>query len=57
MITIQQFKKDGDGLALPKTLREMKPYAIIMYDVDITAVRQIEVNVKDLLAIRWNRFI
>ncbi|KAL1130893.1 hypothetical protein AAG570_012134 [Ranatra chinensis] len=43
IIMIQQFKKDGDGLSLPKTLRELKPCAVIMYDVDISSIREIEI--------------
>jgi hypothetical protein len=40
---IQQFKQDGNPLSLPSTLRSMKPKYIVMYDVDVTAIRQIEV--------------
>lgn len=43
LIVIQQFKKDGNGLSLPKTLLQFKPNAVIMYDVDISAIRQIEI--------------
>ncbi|XP_014290214.1 DNA repair endonuclease XPF [Halyomorpha halys] len=42
-IVIQQFKKDGDGLSLPKILQRLNPSNIIMYDVDISAIRQIEI--------------
>ncbi|CAH1389674.1 unnamed protein product [Nezara viridula] len=43
VIVIQQFKKDGDGLSLPKILQRLNPSTIIMYDVDISAIRQIEI--------------
>ncbi|XP_014261430.1 DNA repair endonuclease XPF [Cimex lectularius] len=43
VIVIQQFKKDQDGLFLPKTLKRLKPTAIVMYDTDISAIRQIEI--------------
>ncbi|KAK9499241.1 hypothetical protein O3M35_002314 [Rhynocoris fuscipes] len=42
IIFIQQFKKDGDGLFLPKSLKERNPSTIIMYDIDVSAIRQIE---------------
>lgn len=41
---LQQYKKDGNFLSLPCTLRELQPKYIIMYDVNMTAVRQIEVK-------------
>jgi len=40
---LQQYKKDGDFLSLPRTLRELQPKYIVMYDANMTAVRQIEV--------------
>lgn len=40
---IQQYKKDGDFLSFPRTLRDLQPKYIIMYDANMTAVRQIEV--------------
>uniref|UniRef100_A0A224XJV8 DNA repair endonuclease XPF n=1 Tax=Panstrongylus lignarius TaxID=156445 RepID=A0A224XJV8_9HEMI len=43
IIFIQQFKKDGDGLFLPKSLKERKPTTVIMYDIDVSAIRQIEI--------------
>ncbi|KAL5241016.1 hypothetical protein ACI65C_008426 [Semiaphis heraclei] len=43
IIVIQQYKKDGDFLSLPRTLRELQPKYIVMYDANMTAVRQIEV--------------
>uniref|UniRef100_T1HKQ6 DNA repair endonuclease XPF n=1 Tax=Rhodnius prolixus TaxID=13249 RepID=T1HKQ6_RHOPR len=43
VIFIQQFKKDGDGLFLPKSLKERKPTTIVMYDIDVSAIRQIEI--------------
>lgn len=43
IIVLQQYKKDGDFLSLPRTLRELQPKYIIMYDANMTAVRQIEV--------------
>ncbi|XP_050525134.1 DNA repair endonuclease XPF [Daktulosphaira vitifoliae] len=43
IIILQQYKKDGDFLSLPRTLKELKPKFIVMYDVNMTAVRQIEV--------------
>ncbi|XP_054274769.1 DNA repair endonuclease XPF-like [Macrosteles quadrilineatus] len=43
VVMIQQTKVDGDPLSLPTTLRTMKPKYIVMYDVDVTAIRQIEV--------------
>lgn len=43
VVVIQQFKKDGNALSLLRTLRTMKPEYIVMYDVDVTAIRQIEV--------------
>lgn len=42
-IVIQQYKKNGDFLSLPHTLGELQPKYIIMYDANMTAVRQIEV--------------
>lgn len=44
MIIIQTFKKENDVLSLPKTLEIHKPHFIIMYDADMTAIRQIEVS-------------
>lgn len=43
VIVIQQFKKDGDGLSLPEALQRLKPCAVVLYDVDISAIRQIEI--------------
>ncbi|CAI6366875.1 unnamed protein product [Macrosiphum euphorbiae] len=43
IIVLQQYKKDGDFLSLPRTLRELQPKYIVMYDANMTAVRQIEV--------------
>lgn len=43
VIIIQTFKKENDVLSLPKTLEIHKPHFIIMYDADMTAIRQIEV--------------
>lgn len=43
IITIQSFKKDGDPLALTKTLQQIKPHTVVMYDADLSAVRQLEV--------------
>ncbi|KAL4098991.1 hypothetical protein QTP88_023494 [Uroleucon formosanum] len=43
IIVIQQYKKDGDFLSLPRTLRDLQPKYIVMYDANMTAVRQIEV--------------
>jgi len=43
IIVIQQYKKNGDFLSLPRTLRELQPNYVVMYDVNMTAVRQIEV--------------
>lgn len=43
IITIQSFKKDGDPLALTKTLQQLKPHSVVMYDADLSAVRQLEV--------------
>ena len=44
IITIQSFKKDGDPLALTKTLQQLQPHAVVMYDADLSAVRQLEVS-------------
>ncbi len=44
VIIIQPFKKENDVLSLPKTLEMHKPRFVVMYDADITAIRQIEVN-------------
>lgn len=49
VIFIQQFKKDGDGLFLPKSLKERKPTTIVMYDIDVSAIRQIEVGTLNTL--------
>ncbi|KAE8742861.1 hypothetical protein FOCC_FOCC011542 [Frankliniella occidentalis] len=43
IITIQSFKKDGDPLALTKTLQQIQPHTVVMYDADLSAVRQLEV--------------
>lgn len=43
IITIQSFKKDGDPLALTRTLEQLQPHNVVMYDADLTAVRQLEV--------------
>uniref|UniRef100_A0A0A9ZJ13 DNA repair endonuclease XPF n=2 Tax=Lygus hesperus TaxID=30085 RepID=A0A0A9ZJ13_LYGHE len=43
LISIQPFKKEDDGLFLNKSLTKLKPDAIVMYDTDITAIRQIEI--------------
>ncbi|XP_046672972.1 DNA repair endonuclease XPF isoform X1 [Homalodisca vitripennis] len=43
VVVLQQFKPDGEPLSLPSTLRSLKPKYIVMYDVDVTAIRQIEV--------------
>lgn len=43
VITIQSFKKDGDPLALTKTLQQLQPHNVVMYDADLSAVRQLEV--------------
>lgn len=43
IIVIQQYKRDGDFLSFPRTLRELQPKYIVMYDANMTAVRQIEV--------------
>lgn len=44
VITLQSFKKDGDPLALTKTLQQIQPHAVVMYDADLSAVRQLEVS-------------
>jgi len=44
VITIQPFKKNGDPLALWKTLREIRPRFVVMYDADMGVVRQLEVG-------------
>lgn len=44
IVVLQQYKKDGDFLSLPRTLRELQPKYIVMYDANMTAVRQIEVQ-------------
>lgn len=44
MIIIQPFKKENDVLSLPKTLGMHKPRFVVMYDADVTAIRQIEVS-------------
>lgn len=43
VIVIQQYKRDGDFLSFPRSLRELQPKYIVMYDANMTAVRQIEV--------------
>ncbi|XP_075228902.1 DNA repair endonuclease XPF mei-9 [Lycorma delicatula] len=42
VVVLQQFKADGNNLSLPLTLRSLQPKYIIMYDVNMTAIRQIE---------------
>lgn len=49
VIIIQPFKKNGDPLALSKTLKELSPKFVIMYDIDVTAVRRLEVSKSVLL--------
>lgn len=44
IITIQSFKKDGDPLALTRTLEQIQPHTVVMYDADLAAVRQLEVG-------------
>lgn len=44
VVVLQQFKQNGDPLSLTASLRSLKPKYIIMYNVDVTAIRQIEVN-------------
>nr|CAD7600679.1 unnamed protein product [Timema genevievae] len=43
MIVIHTFKKYGDPLALSRTLREVRPRFVLMYDADMAAVRRLEV--------------
>ncbi|XP_067003038.2 DNA repair endonuclease XPF isoform X2 [Anabrus simplex] len=43
IIILQPAKKNDDPLALTKTLNELKPRFVVMYDVDMTAVRRLEV--------------
>ncbi|XP_050425098.1 DNA repair endonuclease XPF isoform X1 [Adelges cooleyi] len=43
VIVLQQYKKHGDFLSLPRVLRDLQPKYIVMYDANMTAVRQIEV--------------
>ncbi|XP_065217330.1 DNA repair endonuclease XPF isoform X2 [Planococcus citri] len=43
VIIIEPFKKDANVLSLLQTLQMHKPRYIVMYDVDVTAIRQIEV--------------
>lgn len=50
MIIIQTFKKENDILSLPKTLEIHKPHFIVMYDADMTAIRQIEVQASILFS-------
>ncbi|XP_039287620.1 DNA repair endonuclease XPF [Nilaparvata lugens] len=42
VIVLQQFKQDGDTLSLPNSLKLLHPLYIVLYDVDVTAIRQIE---------------
>nr|CAD7406806.1 unnamed protein product [Timema cristinae] len=42
MIVIHTFKKYGDPLALSRTLREVRPRFVLMYDADMAAVRRLE---------------
>ncbi|KAK2583994.1 hypothetical protein KPH14_006454 [Odynerus spinipes] len=43
IVIIQCLKKDGDPMALQRTLMENKPSNVIMYVSDISVVRQLEV--------------
>lgn len=43
IVMIQSLKKDGDPMALQRTLTEIKPSNVIMYVSDISTVRQLEV--------------
>ncbi|BET02202.1 ERHypothetical proteinypothetical protein [Nesidiocoris tenuis] len=43
LVSIQQFKKDDDCLFLLKSLTKFKPDAVVMYDTDVTTIRQIEI--------------
>lgn len=45
IIIVQSLKKDGDPMALQRTLKESKPSDVILYVADIAAVRQLEVRV------------
>lgn len=44
VVVLQQFKPDGDPQSLLANLHTLKPKYIVMYDVDVTAIRQIEVG-------------
>jgi hypothetical protein len=44
VVILQTFKKYGDPLALPRTLQDIKPRFVIMYDADMAAVRRFEVR-------------
>nr|CAD7202391.1 unnamed protein product [Timema douglasi] len=46
MIVIHTFKKYGDPLALSRTLREVRPRFVLMYDADMAAVRRLEVGTR-----------
>ncbi|KAI4498440.1 hypothetical protein M0802_006375 [Mischocyttarus mexicanus] len=43
ILLIQSLKKDGDPMALQRTLKESKPSSIIMYVADISVIRQLEI--------------
>lgn len=43
VLIVQSLKKDGDPMALQRTLKESKPSNIIMYVADITVIRQLEI--------------
>ncbi|KAL2713079.1 DNA repair endonuclease XPF isoform X1 [Vespula squamosa] len=43
IVIVQSLKKDGDPMALQRTLKESKPSNVIMYVADIAAVRQLEI--------------
>lgn len=46
IILIQSLKKNGDPMALQRSLIEHMPSNIIMYVADLSAIRQIEVCIK-----------
>ncbi|XP_063242959.1 DNA repair endonuclease XPF [Bacillus rossius redtenbacheri] len=43
MIVIQTFKKYGDPVALSRTLKEIQPRYVVMYDADMASIRRVEV--------------
>ncbi|XP_015186629.1 PREDICTED: DNA repair endonuclease XPF isoform X2 [Polistes dominula] len=43
ILIVQSLKKDGDPMAVQRTLKEAKPSNIIMYVADIAVIRQLEI--------------